>query len=129
MKLKLLALILTATVVSWPQTATQNTPSNRQQSTAPDKTKCACCDRMAKSDSKDAHAACMGKHDGKQTASCCSGKDDKSCWGGKDAASCMKDGEIGESCCQGKDGMKCDPKASEDCGKGCCGSNKSEKPA
>ena len=126
MKYRLLALILTLTVVSWTQTATQAAPSTDQQS-ASDKSKCACCDKMGKSDSKDAHSCCMGKHEGKEMASCCSGKDDKSCCG-KDAASCMKDGKMAD-CCKGKDGMKCDRKAGKDCGKGCCGSNKSEKPA
>jgi len=128
MKYKMLALILALTVVSWAQTETQNTPSTPQQSTAPEKAKCACCDKMAASDSKDAHAACMQKHDGKEMASCCAGKDEKSCCGGKDAMSCMKDGKMAD-CCKGKNGMKCDRKAGKDGGKGCCGSNKSEKPA
>jgi hypothetical protein len=83
---------------------------------------------MAASDSKDAHAACMGKHEGKEMASCCAGKDEKSCCGGKDSKSCMKDGKMAD-CCKGKDGMKCDRKAGKDCGKGCCGSSKTEKPA
>jgi hypothetical protein len=124
----MLALVLALTVVTWAQTATQNSPSTAEQ-TAPAKAKCACCDKMAKSDSKDAHAACMQKHEGKEVAACCAGKDEKSCCGGKDAASCMKDGKMAESCCKGKDGMKCDRKASKNCGKGCCGSNKSEKAA
>jgi hypothetical protein len=90
MKYKMLALILALTVVSWAQTEIQNTPSTPQQSTAPEKAKCACCDKMAASDSKDTPAACMQKHDGKETASCCAGKDEKSGCGGKDAMSCMK---------------------------------------
>jgi hypothetical protein len=61
-------------------------------------------------------------------ASGCAGKDAKSCCGGKDARSCIKGGEMAD-CCKGKDGMKCDRKASKDCGKGCCGSFKNEKPA
>ena len=77
MKCKMLALILMLTVVSWTQTATQSTPPSDQPSGTSDKAKCACCDKMAKSDSKDAHAACMRKHDGKEMASCCTGKDDK----------------------------------------------------
>jgi hypothetical protein len=124
MKYRMLALILALTLVSWAQTATQTTPSTPQTP----ETKCACCDKMAASDSKDAGAACMGKHDGKEMASCCARKDDKSCCGGKDAKSCMKDGKMAD-CCKGKDGMKCDRKAGKDCGKGCCGSSKSEKPA
>ena len=125
MKFKMLALILALTVVSWAQTETQSTPSTPQQNAAPEKAKCACCDKMAASDSKDGHAACMHKHDGKEMASCCAGKDEKSCCGGKDAKSCMKDDKMAD-CCKGKDGMKCDRKAG---GKGCCGSNNSEKPA
>ena len=74
MKYRMLALILALTLVSWAQTATQTTPSTPQTP----ETKCACCDKMAASDSKDAGAACMGKHDGKEMASCCAGKDDKS---------------------------------------------------
>ena len=127
MKHKMLALILMLTVVSWTQTATQQAPSTDQQ-TATDKAKCSCCDKMAKTDSKDAHACCMGKHEGQEMASCCSGKDEKSSCG-KDGASCVKDGKMAETCCKGKEGMKCDHKASKDCGKRCCGSNKSEKTA
>jgi len=125
MKYKMFALILALTVGSWSQTATQTAPATPEKS---DKASCACCDKMAKADSKDGHAACMRKHDGKEMASCCSGKDEKSCCSGKDAASCMKDGKMIESCCKGKDGMKCDSKAGKDCGKGCCKS-KSEKTA
>jgi len=127
MRYKIFTLILALTAVSWAQTATQSTATPDQS--ASDKTKCACCDQMAKSDSKDAQAACMCKHAGKEMASCCAGKDEKSCCGGKDAACCMKDGKMAESCCKGKDGMKCDRKAGKGCGKECCGSNKSEKPA
>jgi hypothetical protein len=123
MKYRRLALILALTVVSWAQTATQTTPSTPQTP----ETKCACCDKMVASDSQDAHVACMGKHDGKEMASCCAGKDEKSCCG-KDAKSCMKDAKMAD-CCKGKDGMKCDRKAGKDCGNGCCGSFKSEKPA
>jgi hypothetical protein len=128
MKYKMLALILALTVISWAQTATQSTPSTPQQNAAPEKAKCACCDKMAASDSKDGHAACMHKHDGKEMASCCAGKDEKSCCSGKDAKSCMKDDKTAD-CCKGKEGMKCDRRAAKDCGKGCCGSDKSEKPA
>ncbi len=127
MKYRMLALIVVLTVVSWAQTATQSTPSTQQQSAAPEKPKGACCDKMGSSDSKDAHAACMRQHDGKEMASCCAGKDEKSCCG-KDATSCMKDDKTAD-CCKGKEGMKCDRKAGKDCGKGCCGSSKSEKPA
>src|ERR1700758_1125149 len=126
MKFKMLALILALTVISWAQTATQSTPPTPQQVTATENAKGACCDRMA--DVKGGHAACMHNHNGKDMASCCAGKDAKSCCGGKDAKSCMKDGKTAD-CCKGKEGMKCDRKAGKDCSKGCCGSNKSEKPA
>lgn len=136
MKHKLFALILALTVVSWAQTATQSTPSApAKNDAAAEKAKCACCDKMA-ANSKDGHASCMRKaHDGdaKEMASCCSGKD-SSCCGGKDAKSCMKDDKTAASCCKdgcGKDKTAscCDRKAAKGCGKGCCGANKSEKPA
>jgi hypothetical protein len=135
MKYKLLALILTVTIVSWTQTATQSTSSALQENTAPDKAKCPCCDKMASSDAKDAHAACMRKHDGKEMASCCSGKDAKSCCNGKEAKHCMNDDKAAASCCKdccGKEKDKtasCCRKSGKECGKGCCGTNKSEKPA
>ena len=128
MRLKIFALILALTVVSWAQTVTQNTPSSPQQSGAPEKATPSCCDKMAATDSKDAHAACMRQHDGKEMASCCPGKDEKSCCDSKDSKSCMKDGKMAD-CCKGKAGMKCDREAGKECGKDCCGSNKSEKPA
>jgi len=134
MKYKMLALILALTVVSWTQTSMQPAPSTPQQST--EKAKCPCCEKMAASDSKDAHAACMRQHDGKDMASCCSGKDGKSCCGGKDAKSCMKDAKDAKSCCKdccGKDNDKtascCNHKAGKGCGKDCCGSKKGEKTA
>ncbi len=138
MKHKVFALILALTVVSWAQTATPTTPAVPQQNTAPDKAKCACCDRMATSDSKDGHASCMRQHDhaadGKEMASCCAGKDAKSCCNGKDAKSCMKDDKNMASCCKegcGKDKTAscCDRKAGKECGKGCCGSSKGDKAA
>jgi len=124
MKYRMLALIMALTVVSWSQDASQTAPTTPDKT---DKANCACCDKMAKSDSKNDHAACMRKHDGKEMASCCTGKDSKSCCG-KDAACCAKDPKMAESCCKGKDGMKCDHKAGKECGKDCCGS-KSEKTA
>jgi hypothetical protein len=137
MKHKILAIMLALTVISWGQTATQATPSTPQQSTAPaGKANCACCDKMAASDAKDAHAACMrhGHGDAKEMASCCASKDEKSCCGGKDAKSCMKGDKAAASCC--KEGcskeMKascCDHKGGKQCGKDCCSSNKSEKSA
>lgn len=136
MKHKMLALILALTVVSWAQTATQTAPSGSQPSTAPEKAKCACCDKMASSDSKDAHAACMQKHGGEDMASCCSGKDGKSCCAGNGAKSCMKDGKTagsgGKDCCareNDKTASCCDRKSGKECGKGCCRPGSSEKPA
>ena len=126
MKYRLMSLILALTVFSGAQTATQSTLATPDQS-ASEKAKCACCDKMAKSDAKDAHAACMRTHVSKEMAAGWTGKDDKCCCEEKDAASCMKDSKMAKSCCKGKDGMKCDPKASKDCGKGCCGSSKGEK--
>jgi hypothetical protein len=73
---------------------------------------------------REGHAA-----NSKEMASCCAGKDAASCCSGKDAKSCMKDEKNIASCCKGKDGMKCDHKDAKACGKGCCGSNKSEKAA
>jgi hypothetical protein len=132
MKHTVLALILALAVASWAQTATQTTPSTPEQNTTPaDKAKCACCDKMA-ADAKGGHAACMRQGQtahAKEMASCCAGKDAASCCGGKDAKSCMKDEKSSASCCKGKDGMKCDRKDAKACGKGCCGSNKSEKAA
>jgi hypothetical protein len=115
MKYKMLALIMALTVVSWSQDATQSAPATPDKT---DKAGCACCDKMAKSDAKNDHAACMRKHESKEMASCC----------GKDDACCAKDGKTAESCCKGKDGTKCDHKAGKECGKDCCGS-KSEKTA
>lgn len=131
MKRNVLALILALTVVSWAQTATQSAPSTPQQSTT-EKAKCACCDKMA--ESKDGHTACM-RHakngDAKQMASCCAGNNGGSCCG-KDAKSCMKDDNSAscskDGCCKQKDKTAscCTGKS---CCKGCCGSNKTEKPA
>jgi predicted metal-binding membrane protein len=73
MKYKLMSMILALTVVSWAQTATQSTPSTTDQSTS-GKAKCACCDKMARSDSKEAHASCMRAHDGKETNPAAQGK-------------------------------------------------------
>jgi len=134
MKYKLLALILTVTVVSWTQTATQSTPSTPQQSTAPDKAKCACCEKLASADAKDAHA-CGARHgdhqaDAKEMASCCSGKDGVACCGGKDAKSCMKAGR--DKCCSDCDKSKtakacCGSDCQKQCKGGkCCGAKKVE---
>jgi hypothetical protein len=125
MRHKIFALILALTAITWAQTAAPTTPSAPQGTPS----KCACCEKMASADAKDAHACCA-RHgsDAKDMASCCAGKDEKSCCGGKDAKSCAKDPKMAD-CCKGKDGMKCDRKAAKGCGKDCCGSNKSEKPA
>jgi len=128
MKSRVLALILALGVISWAQTTTPV-----PQSDAP-AAKCGCCQKMASADSKDGHASCMHKQDGKEMASCCAGKDEKSCCGGKDAKSCMRDGKADASCCKngcGKDKTAscCGSKAGKQCGKGCCAGNKGEKTA
>ena len=146
MRYKMFALILALTVVTWAQTATQNTPSTPQQSTVPaDKAKCACCDKMAAADSKDAPACCthhaMQAKGSKEMASCCAGKDAMS-GGGKDAMSCMKNekDKASASCCKGgcsKDSCSkdktatacCAGKCGKDGEKSCCSGMKSEKTA
>jgi len=130
MKRTFLALILALTVASWAQTATQSAPSTP----APEKTKCACCDKMASA--KDG-ASCqrhgMKDANGKDMASCCNGKDAASCCGGKDGKSCMKDEKASASCCKGccsKDKTAaacCSDKCGKE-GKSCC-SGKNEKTA
>jgi FlaG/FlaF family flagellin (archaellin) len=144
------ALILALTVATWAQTSTQTTPSTPQQSTVPaDKAKCACCDKMAAANAKDA-PACCAHHDmksdtkdknGKETASCCAGKDAKSS-GGKDGMSCMKSDkdQATAGCCKdacskdscGKDKTAaacCGEKCGKDGEKGCCSNKKTEKAA
>jgi hypothetical protein len=130
MKHRMIALILALTVVSSAQTVTQTTPSTPQQSSTPDeKAKCPRCDKMAASDTKDAHASCADhlKHtgDGKEMAGCCSGEPEyaKSCGVGSDGKSCMKGDKdksacCGESCGKGKTAATCC--GSKDCEKGCC---------
>ena len=144
----MLALMLALTVASWAQTATQTTPSTAQQSTVPaEKAKCACCDKMAATDAKDAHACCAHHDmksdakdkDSKEMASCCAGKMKSS--DGKDAMSCMKnDKDKAASCCKencSKDSCAKDKTAAACCGsscgkdgeKGCCSGKKSDKTA
>jgi len=124
MKYKMLALILALTVMSWAQTSTQTGPSAPEQNSAPaEKSKCACCDKMASADGKDAHTSCMrhGIVDTKDMSSCCGGKDDKSCMkGDTSAASCCKD-----SCAKDKTAaMSCGKECGKKCEKGCCSSDK-----
>lgn len=129
MKHRLFALILALTVASWAQSATQTTPP---PSAPAEKANCACCDKMTQS--KDGHAACM-RHakngDAKQMGSCCAGKDGASCCG-KNAKSCMNNAKSG-SCCKSGCCQDTDKTASgcagKSCCRGCCGSNKTEKPA
>ena len=115
MKLKLLALTLALTVLSWAQTATPNPSSDQPaQSSASQETPkadCAgCCKHMA--DSKDAKGCCHDMHAKAGTQSCCSGKDGKACMG-KNAKSCMKGESANASCSTGK---CCDMKDAQ----GCC---------
>ena len=118
MKHKTFALMLALTVATWAQTSNQTTPSTPQQSVAPaDKAKCACCDKMAAADSKDAPACCahhdMKAADGKEM-SCCGDKDAKS--SSEDAMACMKNSkDKAASCC--KDDCKKDGCAKDSCAK------------
>jgi|SRR5208283_1178210 len=127
MKAKLIALILALTVLSWAQTATPNTPSTSQQSTAPAETKaCACCDKGASTDAK-AHACCahhaMAAGDAKEPA-CCAGKDKPACCTSKDAKSCKSDGtdKTAAACCRGK-------QCGKDCEKECRSGKQGDKTA
>lgn len=128
MKLKLIALILALTVVSWAQTATPNPTSEPQQSTAPAEAKaCPCCDKAASAESKDGQASCahhaMMAAEGKEPA-CCARKDKASCCSGKDGMSCKREGKdkTAMACC---DGEKC----GKDCQKGCSSAKQGEKKA
>ncbi len=84
MKFRMLVIILALTVVSWAQTATQNssnaTPKQNAAATLPSDTKaqCPCCQKM---EGKDA-ASCCAHHetankDKTEAMSCCAGKDAK----------------------------------------------------
>ena len=129
MRYKMFALILALTVATWAQTSNQVTPVAPQQSTAPAaRAKCACCDKMAATDSKDAQSCCA-HHDMKADA----GKDAMSCMKGandKTAASCCKDGCSKDSCAKDKTASAC---CGAKCGKagkkGCCSGMKSDKTA
>lgn len=134
-KYKTLALILALTVASWAQTSSQTTPSTPQQSAVPtDKAKCACCDKMASADAKDAAAccahqdtsakgamSCMRTNKNKAAASCCKESCGKgSCTKDKTSAACCagKCGKDGKACCAG---IKADKTA-----KSCCQKNESK---
>ena len=140
MRYKMLALILTLTVASWAQTATQSAPSTPQQNTKPvDKAKCSGCDKTAAVDAKETPACCahhdMSAKDGKE-GSCCVGKNASvkaamSCMrnGKHENASCCKDGGGKEGC--GKDSCTKDETASACCDskdrESCCSGKKAEK--
>lgn len=142
MRYKMLALVLTLTVVSWAQTATQNAPSTPQQSTHPvEKAKCSCCDKTAAADAKET-LACCAHHDMSakeiKAGSCCAGKNASA----KRAMSCMRNGKHeNASCCKdscsnegcGKDSSTKDKTASARCDgkdrKSCCSGKKAEKTA
>ena len=119
---KLVVLILALTVVSWAQTSNQTAPTDQQQST--EKAKCACCDKMASADSKDAKMCSRhAKHAKGAKASCCDGDKAMACCS-KDGKSCMKGDKVAASCCEncGKDKT-----ASACCGKDCKGECCSKK--
>jgi len=122
------ALALALALASWAQTAKETATSIPQQNNAPvTQPKSSCCDKMA-ADSKDGQKSCPrhGKTaaDGKDTASCCSGTD---------AKSCMKDEKAAAACCadcsKSATTAKCCDKSDKQCGKDCCSRMKSEKPA
>lgn len=132
MKFKMVVLILSLAMMSLAQTTTPAGPTATQQDSA-EKAKCACCDKMAAGEAKDAPACCahhdMSAKDGKEMASCCAGKNAKS--SGKDAMSCMRNSKDKAAfCCKegcGKDSCTKDKTASACCGgscgkdgKGCC---------
>lgn len=125
MKYKKIALMLALTVTTWAQTAS----SNPQSTATPEKSKCACCNKMSSADAKDGQSCArhMAKGaDGKEVASCCDSTDAKSCCD-KDAK-CMKSDKA--ACCS--DGHKdktascCGSDCGKSCGKGCC-SGKTQK--
>lgn len=142
MKYKMMASILALTVMTWAQTATPTTPAPQQSTVPAAKDKCPCCDKMAATDAKDAHASCM-QHDmkagdGKEKESCCVGKDAAaSCCSGKDAMSCMtgdKDktaaSSCGDKCSKDKTAAACcSGKCAKDGEKGCCPSEKKAEKA
>jgi hypothetical protein len=126
MKLKLIALFLALTVMSWAQSTTPNqTPAPEQKAAPTDaKATCPCYDKPAAADHKDVHA-CMHhettSQDAKEAMSCCADKDSinaDSCCSAKDGKSCSKEdkasaapGGDGKSsgghemaCCSGKEG-------------------------
>lgn len=118
MKHTLLALILALTAVSWAQDAPP-APSTDQQ-TSTEKQKCACCDKMASSDSKDMKmCARHGKQAKGGKGSCCAGEKAMSCCS-KDGKSCMKDDKAAaccKSCGKDKTATSC---CGKDCGGSCC---------
>lgn len=138
MKLKLIALFLTLSLMSWAQSTTPApTPAPQQKSTPADgKAGCPCCDKMASADHKDGHA-CM-KHrpagtDEKASMSCCSGKDANSCCAEKDGKSCAKNDQASASCCkegqcgEGHEMACCSNKDGKKMAQNCCGGNQCGK--
>lgn len=124
MKHRIILALLTLTVTSWAQTATQTDPAS------PEKAKCACCEKMAASEANGA-MQCGMHHDAQagdmEDMACCAGKEKASCPAAKDDKSCMK-GEKANACADrcGKDKAAgcCGEKCGKDAGKGCCASEK-----
>jgi hypothetical protein len=137
MKPKMLALIMVLTVASWSQTATQTSPSTPQQSTVPaEKAKCACSEKMASADAKEAPSCCAHhmkeSADNKEMSSCCGGKDAKSCMKGdkdKTAAACCKDSCGKDKTASVQGGETCGKKCGKHCEQGCCAAKGSETTA
>lgn len=130
MRYKILALILTMTVVSWAQTASQSTTPNPQQNSAPAaKAKCPCCDKMAAGKMKCANHAMQAK-DGQDPEAMSSSKDGMSCMRNKQGAAascCGKDCEKNK-CGKDKTASCCGDRCNKD-GKNCCAVKAGEKTA
>jgi hypothetical protein len=135
MKFKMIAFILSLSILSWAQTATQSkpnqaTPPTSSAAQADNKAECPCCQKTA--ESKEAMACCahheMAANDGEKPMPCCAGKDAKSCMEDKEGKSCMQGDKsqtasCGGSGCCGADHEKCCSKSEKDGEKaamGCC---------
>lgn len=114
MKFRLLAVILTLSLVCWAQ----DTPSASTPNSTPAPAK-SCC-HHASADAKDTMSCCGGnKCQMKEGKSCCAGmdmKDAKSC-SGKDMKKCMKQCKKNGGCADGK----CCGAAAEKSAMNCCG--------
>lgn len=120
MKYKMLAMIIALNVMSRAQTATQGTPANPPQRSAPaSKGKCPCCDRMAAGEMKCAHHDMQAKGDKKMEAMPDGGED----------MSCMRTKQEAKASCCGKDceNDKCGKASSKDQTAASCSGNRCDK--